>query len=494
MEANENQNNKESKEDIGFDYKLLPNHIEPWKHRWETASTYYLQNKRGDLYRVSKSLPCGNDILPKTENSTENSCIFFKDRKFYELTSSGISWSYYESGPYQLFETSIILPCKESKNLSDWDKFKSIENNYYFVNRVSGHVTFKNVLQDPDLLEKPWIKFTSNYNKEIYYNTTTEVFDQSPTGKCFESEKKDTKNDNNDSNNVKVSLLNFGKTSINPKIVEENIKYSDKLKIYLKDYYESDAIKIWRATIISGHAKDSPLVKTKKSIDIFDQITEAAKLKYVKLTNYSGRDYANLDDIDDLKYYCTVIVPEFCLYPKSIWKKFAYTPLILCSRIMLKPINEYQHLNYLAISGKNIMNLQKAFHKCICECLIENDKSDKSEAILNQWQSFNPPDFIYSPKVEVLPKGLKGFLSLAAIQSFNEDLKDIFAGLMRDPKNLLTHSDIIIRKKAALTKKWLEATDPDGINDEWWDSISNYKDVIELALDKDFDLYTKNEN
>ena len=263
------------------------------------------------------------------------------------------------------------------------------------------------------------------------------------------------------------------------------------MKIYLKDYYESDAIKIWRSTIISGHAKESPLIKTKKSIDIFDQIAEAAKLKYSKLTNYSGEFYANLDDIDDLKYYCTVIVPEFCLYPKSIWKEFQSKTLILCSRIIMKPPNEYQNQNYLAISSKNIMYLQKAFHKFICEYLILNVNI---QGIYLQWLSFNPPDFIYNPKIEVLPKGLKGFLSLAAIQSFNEDLKDIFAGLMRDPKNLLNHSDIIIRKKAALTKKWLEAIDPNGINDEWWESINNYKDIIELALDKDFDLYTKNEN
>ena len=53
---------------------------------------------------------------------------------------------------------------------------------------------------------------------------------------------------------------------------------------------------------------------------------------------------------------------------------------------------------------------------------------------------------------------------------------------MKDPRTVLEHSDIIVAKKAHLLKIALEELCPESINDQWWERVQGYKDIIELAL------------
>jgi len=407
-----------------------------------------------------------NKLVSQKETKSEKVFFNMGTQKFLRVTPDNISWSYYVTGPFQRLEAGAWLDVDAGKELKE-EELEAIgededdEEKCYKLNPLTGIVK---VL--PSKGEKKE-KIDDQNGQEVQKNNSyDEIIKEIQKAR---TEKKLDDKENLDKKTVK------------------NEEVWNKGGSLLSKINELEDIKNWKEAIIKGEGSQIPTIRTNKIMEAFEEVCGLYEIGNELVRHQSGSAVISfpIDSMNDVKFAVGVILPELYLYPQSFLKSFGIKHINFCGLIKKseKTLMWTIERRFLSLNTKerNIMKIQQGLHQSICGEILRLFKENVS-SFETSWKALNSPDFAYSATRKKAPKGIKGFLTFDSLLSYENDVKDIYFALIKDPKTVLEHSDIIIAKKAHLLKTALSELCPEGINDKWWAKVQGYKDIIELAL------------
>jgi len=407
-----------------------------------------------------------NKLVSQKETKSEKVFFNMGTQKFLRVVNDNISWSYYVTGPFQRLEAGAWLDVDGGKELKE-EELETIgedeedEEKCYKLNPFTGIV--KVLPYKEDKKEK-----TENQNDEegqqntLYDEIIKQIQESRAEMKLNDQQKLDQKAAKNE------QVWNKGAT-------------------LLSKINELEDIKNWKEAIIKGEGSQIPTIRTNKIMEAFEEVCGLYEIGNELVRHQNGTSVIcfPIDTMNDVKFAVGVILPELYLYPQSFLKSFGITHINFCGLIKKGEKTLLWHIDrrILSLNAKerNIMKIQHGFHQSICGEIMGFFKEHVS-SFETTWKTLNSPDFAYSTTRKKAPKGLKGFLTFDSLLSYENDVKDIYFALIKDPKTVLEHSDMIIAKKAHLLKTALGELCPEGVNDKWWAKVQSYKDIIELAL------------
>jgi len=439
---------------------------------WYGQQTTVLQlpvSKLDDTW-ISYSYHSPEKYMPLSlRTNTKSEKLFFssQSQKFYKVTSDALYWSYYNAGPFQKMEAGVWMDLDPKKDPTeeDWQDFCTLTEHYKF-NTLWGtmkKVPFE-VTEEAKDEEKPEEAGTQQVSAKV-----AEILEL-----------------------VKVLRK---KDQPQEKRKEINDKAWEKCNALMAKLNNVADIITWKEAIIKGDGQPIPAIKTNQISNIFEEICEIYGLDYginkVQLntgTVKGGRpvEIFPTDSMNDVKFIMGIVLPELCLYPKTFVNDSLIDKIRMSGIfVSLYPVETAAMINsntiYLNTKERNMMKIQQSFHECMFEHLLHRILANVYQ-FEDYWKSLNSPDFTYDKTRKKVPKGLKGFLTMRSVLSVENDMCSIYFALLKDPKTVLEHADIIIAKKAYILKNVLSEICPEGIDDAWWGKVQNYKDIFELSL------------
>lgn len=416
-------------------------------------------------------------LVPQKETKSERIFFNIKTQKFLRVANETLTWSYYATGPFQRLENGAWIDVDLSKEIKEeeWELIGTEENpeklKVYWLNPFTG------IVKITPLVEEEAAK-AENKDEEEKEDQKDGKNEQTQAN-SYDDVRKEIKE-----KRTEMKLDDQGKMDKAKAKNEEVWKAGSSLLDKINDLQD---IKNWKEAIIKGEGSAIPMIKTNKIMEAFEEVCEAYGIGYELARHQEGRTDIRfpIDNQNDVKFLLGVILPELYLYPQSFLKQFSIRNIHVCGAIERK--GQYRTWTsdrayaYLNSKERNIMRIQQGFHQVVGHEILKLF-NDSVPSFAKNWKALNPPDFFYDPNRKKAPKGIKGFLTFESLVSYNDDVLDIYFALIKDPKTVLEHNDIIIAKKAHLLKIALEELCPEGINDQWWGRVQNYKDIIELAL------------
>jgi len=407
----------------------------------------------------------------RTNNKSEKLFFDLGGKKFYKVTSDALYWSYYNAGPFQKMETGVWIDIDPTRKVKE-EEIQDIcsRTGHFKFNTVFGTMEEVEILDDEN-----------------------------------EKEKEEAANQEEKKPEVETKKVDYGEMA---KDLREKIRKSGDLQKKKKDNQETwnecaglleklnkngDFIS-WKEAIIKGDDEAIPNIKSNQIVKIFEEILDLYGMMFevlqsqLNVSSYASANYGRpmdifpVDSMNDVKFVMGVILPDICLYPKSFITDFCIKKIKFGGMFVGRedPGIIVDHWLYLNTTERNIMKLQRAFHEHLFHDLLRQIRQKVPE-FDTCWCATNVPDFAYDATRKKMPKGLKGFLTLNAVLRQSSDMDSIYFGLIKDPKTVLEHSDIIIAKKAHLLKTVLSEVCPE-MDDSWWEKVQGYKDIFEMSL------------